>query len=95
LLGAAVRRPAASAKKKGATGEHGFPREASEAKRPARGLKIATFAEVLDGVSASTLRAAVSGDAAPSPRLIEECARFLRVRPEYFREYRVELRRAA
>jgi hypothetical protein len=61
----------------------------------ARGLKIATFAEVLDGVSASTLRAAVTGDAAPSPRLIEECARFLRVRPEYFREYRVELRSAA
>jgi hypothetical protein len=61
----------------------------------ARGLKIATFAEVLDGVSAATLRSAVAGDAAPSLRLIEECARFLRVRPEYFREYRIELRRAA
>ncbi|MDX6469226.1 MAG: hypothetical protein QOF75_1029 [Gaiellaceae bacterium] len=60
-----------------------------------RGLKIATFAEVLDGVSAAALRAAVAGDAAPSPRLIEECARFQRVRPEYFREYRIELRRAA
>ncbi|MBW8773447.1 MAG: helix-turn-helix transcriptional regulator [Gemmatimonadetes bacterium] len=54
----------------------------------ARGIKIATFAEVLDGVSAATLRAAVVGDVRPSQRLIEECARFLRVRPEYFREYR-------
>jgi hypothetical protein len=62
----------------------------------ARGLKIATFAEVLDGVTAAALRAAVAGDAAPSPRLIEECARFLRVRPEYFREYRgLALSRAA
>ena len=62
----------------------------------ARGLKIATFAEVLDGVSASVLRAAVAGDTAPSPALIEECARFLRVRPEYFREYRdASLLRAA
>jgi Helix-turn-helix len=61
----------------------------------ARGLKIATFAEVLDGVSASALRAAVAGDTAPAPALIEECARFLRVRPEYFREYRVALRQAA
>ena len=62
----------------------------------ARGLKIATFAEVLDGVSAGVLRAAVAGDTTPSPALIEECARFLRVRPEYFREYRdIALLRAA
>ena len=62
----------------------------------ARGLKIATFAEVLDGVSAATLRAAVAGEVQPSARLIEECARFLRVRPEYFREYRIAmLQRAA
>ncbi len=60
-----------------------------------RGLKVATFAEVLDGVSPGALRAAVSGDAPPSPALIEECARFLRVRPEYFREYREALPRAA
>lgn len=60
-----------------------------------RGLKIATFAEVLDGVSPSSLRGAVAGDTAPSPALIEECARFLRVRPEYFREYRTTLRQAA
>ncbi|MCW2975394.1 MAG: hypothetical protein JWM06_675, partial [Actinomycetia bacterium] len=37
----------------------------------------------------------VSGEAPPSPALIEECARFLRVRPEYFREYREALPRAA
>lgn len=61
----------------------------------ARGLKVATFAEVLDGVSPAVLRAAVSGEAPPSPALIEECARFLRVRPEYFREYREALPRAA
>jgi hypothetical protein len=62
----------------------------------ARGLKIATFAEVLDGISASTLRAGVLGGTPPSPPLIEECARFLRVRPEYFREYRAAaLSRAA
>ena len=60
-----------------------------------RGLKVATFAEVLDGVSPGALRAAVAGDAPPSPALIEECARFLRVRPEYFREYREALPRAA
>ena len=61
----------------------------------ARGLKVATFAEVLDGVSAGTLRAAVSGDVAPSTALMDECARFLRVRPAYFREYRAVLRQAA
>ena len=69
--------------------------EADDCYVTARGLKIATFAEVLDGVSAGALRAAVTGDSSPSARLIEECARFLRVRPEYFREYRIELRRAA
>ena len=41
------------------------------------------------------LRAAIAGDTAPSPALVEECARFLRVRPEYFREYRIALRQAA
>ena len=70
-------------------------REVEDVYVTARGLKIATFAEVLDGVSASTLRAVVSGDTSPSPALIEECARFLRVRPEYFREYRDALPRAA
>ena len=70
-------------------------REVEDVYVTARGLKIATFAEVLDGVSPSTLRAAVAGDTAPSAPLIEECARFLRVRPEYFREYRTVLRQAA
>jgi hypothetical protein len=61
----------------------------------ARGLKVNTFAEMLDGVSASALAVAVSGARWPSRLLLEECARFLRVRPEYFREYRDVLRRAA
>ena len=61
----------------------------------ARGLKVASFVEVLDGVPASALRSAVNGGAAPSPQLMEECARYLRVRPEYFREYRALLRDAA
>jgi Helix-turn-helix len=70
-------------------------REVEDVYATERGLKVATFAEVLDGVSPSTLRAAVTGSSAPSPALIEECARFLRVRPEYFREYRSGLREAA
>jgi hypothetical protein len=70
-------------------------REVEDVYVTARGLKIATFAEVLDGISSSALRAAVVGDHAPSRALIEECARFLRVRPEYFREYRTALRHAA
>jgi hypothetical protein len=61
----------------------------------ARGLKINTFAEMLDGVPATALAAAVAGAAPPSRRLLEECARFLRVRPEFFREYRDALPRAA
>ena len=61
----------------------------------ARGLKIQTFAEMLDGVSAPALAAAVAGAQPPSRRLLEECARFLRVRPEYFREYRAAFPAAA
>ena len=60
-----------------------------------RGLKIRTFAEMLEGVSAATLAAAVSGASAPNPHLLAECARFLRVRPEYFREARAAELRAA
>jgi Helix-turn-helix len=60
-----------------------------------RGLKINTFAEMLDGVSAPVLAAAVAGARPPSLRLLEECARVLRVRPEYFREYRDRSLRAA
>jgi transcriptional regulator with XRE-family HTH domain len=70
-------------------------REVEDVYVTARGLKVSTFAEVLDGVSAGALRSALCGGAPPSPRLIEECARFLRVRPEYFREYREALPRAA
>jgi len=70
-------------------------REVEDVYATPRGLKVATFAEVLDGVSPGALRAAVSGDGPPSPALIEECARFLRVRPDYFREYREALPRAA
>jgi transcriptional regulator with XRE-family HTH domain len=70
-------------------------REVEDVYVTARGLKVATLAEVLDGVSPGALRAAVSGEAPPSTALIEECARFLRVRPEYFREYREALPRAA
>jgi transcriptional regulator with XRE-family HTH domain len=70
-------------------------REVEDVYVTARGLKVATFAEVLDGVSAAALRAAVFGESPPSPTLIEECARFLRVRPDYFREYREALPRAA
>jgi hypothetical protein len=70
-------------------------REVEDVYVTARGLKVATFAEVLEGVSPGVLRAAVSGDVAPSRELVEECARFLRVRPDYFREYREALPRAA
>ena len=70
-------------------------REVEDVYVTARGLKVSTFAEVLDGVSAGALRAAVCGDVPPAAALIEECARFLRVRPDYFREYREALPRAA
>jgi hypothetical protein len=61
----------------------------------ARGLKITTFAEVLPGITPYELGAAVSGARAPSERLMEECARFLRVKPDYFMEYRRLARLAA
>jgi hypothetical protein len=70
-------------------------REVEDVYATARGLKVATFAEVLDGVSPGMLRAAVSAESPPTLALLEECARFLRVRPEYFREYRDALPRAA
>jgi transcriptional regulator with XRE-family HTH domain len=50
----------------------------------------AAFAAELD-VHYETLRRAMTGDRRPSPRLMEECARALRIRPEYFLEYRVYL----
>jgi len=51
----------------------------------------AAFAERLDGIHYQTLRRAVGGQQRPSPRLIEECARVLGLRPEYFVEYRFYL----
>jgi hypothetical protein len=49
------------------------------------------FSAELDEVHYETLRRAVAGERPPSPLLMEECARVLRVRPEYFIEYRVHL----
>jgi hypothetical protein len=49
------------------------------------------FSAELDDVHYETLRRAVVGERPPSPLLMEECARVLRVRPEYFLEYRVHL----
>lgn len=55
--------------------------------------KWSVFAAELDGVHYETLRRAVTGKRAPSARLIEECARVLRIEPEYFLEYRAYLAR--
>ncbi|HXF97411.1 MAG TPA: hypothetical protein VNJ46_02230 [Gaiellaceae bacterium] len=49
------------------------------------------FASELHGVHYETLRQAATGRRRPTPRLMEECARALRVRPEHFLEYRVYL----
>jgi hypothetical protein len=49
------------------------------------------FAAQLEGIHYETLRRTVAGKQQPSPRLIEECARLLQVRPEYFLEYRIYL----
>jgi len=62
---------------------------------PGGALKVSTFAAMLDGVPPSALAAAMTGTRAPSHALLGECARFLRVRPDYFREYRDTLPRAA
>lgn len=57
---------------------------------PGGRVKIKPLAEDLEGVSTGALRRAVLGERRPSVDLMEECARFLRVRPEYFAEYRAE-----
>jgi transcriptional regulator with XRE-family HTH domain len=49
------------------------------------------FAEELRGVHYETLRRAAAGERSPSARLIEECARALRLPPDYFLEYRLYL----
>jgi len=51
----------------------------------------ATLASELEGVHYETLRQAATGRRRPTPHLIEECARALRVRPEHFLEYRIYL----
>lgn len=49
------------------------------------------FSEELRGVHYETLRRAAAGERSPSARLIEECARALRLTPDYFLEYRLHL----
>lgn len=49
------------------------------------------FASELDGFHYETLRRVTTGVRAASPELMEECARALRIRPEYFFEYRLYL----
>lgn len=51
----------------------------------------AAVASQLDGVHYETLRRVVKGRRMPSLDLIQECARLLKVRPEYFLEYRIAL----
>jgi hypothetical protein len=51
----------------------------------------AAFASELEGLHYETLRRAANGLRPPSTGLMEECARALRLRPEYFLEYRVHL----
>lgn len=53
--------------------------------------KWTAFAAELRGVHYETLRRAVAGERPPSARLIEECARALRLPAEYFLEYRLYL----
>lgn len=53
----------------------------------------AAFAAELEGFHYESIRRVAAGRRYPSPRLIEECARVLRVRPEHFVEYRIHLAR--
>jgi hypothetical protein len=53
----------------------------------------AAFAAQLEGFHYESIRRVAAGRRVPSARLIEECARALRVRPEYFVEYRIHLAR--
>ncbi len=53
----------------------------------------AAFASELQGFHYDSLRRVAAGRRFPSARLIEECARVLRLRPEYFVEYRIHLAR--
>jgi hypothetical protein len=53
----------------------------------------AAFAAGLEGFHYESIRRVAAGRRYPSPRMIEECARVLRVRPEYFVEYRIHFAR--
>ena len=66
--------------------EHGFATRTGNANWSA-------FAAQLREIHYETLRRVVAGDRSPSPRLMEECARVLGIRPECFLEYRVYLAR--
>lgn len=50
---------------------------------------VHAFAAQLDGIHYESLRKAMAGERLPSPALIEEVARVLRVRPDHFVEYRL------
>lgn len=47
------------------------------------------FARELDGVHYETLRKAVAGERQVTPAIMEEVARALRIKPDYFVEYRL------
>jgi hypothetical protein len=51
----------------------------------------AAFAAECHGFHYETVRRAATGRRPPSPALIEECSRVLKLRPEYFLEYRIHL----
>ena len=53
----------------------------------------AAFAAELEGFHYESIRRVAADRRHPSARLIEECARVLRVRPEHFVEYRIHLAR--
>lgn len=52
---------------------------------------IAAFVDTLDGVHYETLRKAMAGERTPTPHIIEEVSRALRIKPDYFLEYRLHL----
>jgi plasmid maintenance system antidote protein VapI len=47
------------------------------------------FARTLEGIHYETLRKAVAGERTATPHIIEEVARALGLRPDYFVEYRL------
>jgi hypothetical protein len=53
--------------------------------------KWSMLAAQLEGVHYQTLLRAAAQKRPPTPKLMEECARVFRIRPEYFAEYRVYL----